>query len=187
MNAAAASRDYRIDPAPVMRQESGRDWAAPDPAALRRVLGRFATGVAVVSTRTADGRLAGLTVNSFSSVSLAPPLVLWSLRRDASLFPVFTATGHWAINVLSAEQLPLARQFCSPLVDRFAGVQVSEGLGGVPLLPDTIASLECSAWQTLDGGDHVIFLGRVERCTTAEGSPLLFHGGAFGDWLPRQT
>ena len=185
MNAAVASLDHRVAPASGMPQMGER--SAPDPAALRRVLGRFATGVAVVSTRTDDGRLAGLTVNSFSSVSLSPPLVLWSLRRDATLFPVFTATGHWAINVLSAEQLPLARQFCSPLADRFAGVRVSEGLGGVPLLPDTIASLECSAWQTIDGGDHVILLGRVERCTTAEGLPLLFHGGAFGDWQPRQS
>ena len=185
MNAAAASLGQRVAPASVLQPLGDR--SGPDPAALRRVLGRFATGVAVVSTRTGDGRLAGLTVNSFSSVSLSPPLVLWSLRRDASLFPVFNAAGHWAINVLSAEQLPLARQFCSPLADRFAGVQVSAGLGGVPLLTDTIASLECSAWQTLDGGDHVILLGRVERCTTAEGPPLLFHGGAFGDWQPRQS
>ncbi len=160
------------------------DQVMHDPIALRRVLGRFATGVAVVTTRSDDGQPIGLTVNSFASVSLTPPLVSWCLRRDAASFPVFAAARHWAISVLASTQVNLARQFCGLPAERFAGVSCHDGLGGAPLLDGAIARLECSAFHGVDGGDHHIFLGRVEAYATGEGAPLLFHGGSFGDWLP---
>ena len=155
-----------------------------DPIALRGVLGRFATGVAVVTTRTAEGVPIGLTINSFSSVSLAPPLVSWCLRRDAASYTVFAAASTWAISMLAANQLDLARRFCGPTVDRFAGIAYRYAAGGAPLLDGAIAHLECSAFQGVDGGDHRIFLGRVEAYATGEGAPLLFHAGSFGGWKP---
>jgi flavin reductase (DIM6/NTAB) family NADH-FMN oxidoreductase RutF len=106
------------------------------------------------------------------------------LRRDAASFPVFAGTAHWAINVLASTQVNLARKFCGPLAERFEGVTYHDGLGGAPLLNGAIARLECSAFHGVDGGDHHIFLGRVEEYATGEGAPLLFHGGSFGDWLP---
>ena len=155
-----------------------------DPIALRGVLGRFATGVAVVTTRTAEGVSIGLTINSFSSVSLAPPLISWCLRRDATSYPAFAAASTWAISMLAADQLDLARRFCGPAADRFAGIGYRYASGGAPLLDGAIAQLECSAFHGLDGGDHRIFLGRVEAYATCEGAPLVFHGGRFGNWTP---
>ena len=160
------------------------DQSVHDPIALRRVLGRFATGVAVVTTRTDDSVPIGLTINSFASVSLNPPLVSWCLRRDAASFPIFAGTRHWAISVLGSTQVHLARQFCGPLAERFQDVAYHDGVGGVPLLEGAIARLECLAFSGIDGGDHHIFLGQVQDYATGEGSPLVFHGGSFGDWLP---
>lgn len=155
------------------------------PIALRRVLGQFATGVTIITTVGPDGSPVGLTVNSFSSVSLAPPLVAWCLRREAISYDLFVNAPHWAISVLAADQLALARRFCSPITDRFAGVPVITGMTGVPLLEGAIAHLECTAFKGVDGGDHRIFLGRVEHHDMREGAPLLFHAGDFGDWAPR--
>ena len=155
-----------------------------DRAALRRVLGQFATGVAVISTRTDTGGLVGITVNSFASVSLDPPLVLWSLRRNAGSFAVFAGATHWAVNILAAEQRALAQHFCTAQPDRFAGIAHRLGLGGAPLLDQAIARLECSVFTTVEGGDHVIHIGHLDRFDVLEGEPLLFFGGAFGRWQP---
>jgi flavin reductase (DIM6/NTAB) family NADH-FMN oxidoreductase RutF len=140
----------------------------------------FATGVTIVTARSAQGTLVGLTANSFNSVSLAPPLVLWSLSRQAGSMAAFSAGSHYAINILSAEQQDLARQFAARDIDRFSGVDFSEGAGGAPLLRGAVASFECFNRSQYEEGDHVIFVGEVERCTHRPGaSPLLFHGGKY--------
>lgn len=140
----------------------------------------FATGVTIVTARTADGEWVGLTANSFNSVSLDPPLVLWSLSRAAASMPAFQAGSHYAINVLGADQQALALRFASKGVDRFADVEFEEGAGGAPILAGAAATFECFNRSRYEEGDHVIFVGEVERCTHREGaSPLLYHGGKF--------
>lgn len=147
---------------------------------FRAALGMFATGVTVVTARTADGALVGLTANSFNTVSLEPPLVLWSLSRAAASLTVFSTGSHYAINILGADQQELARRFAAKDVDRFADLQFVEGVGGAPLLPGAAATFECFNRSRYEEGDHVIFVGEVERCTHRPGaSPLLFHGGKF--------
>jgi flavin reductase (DIM6/NTAB) family NADH-FMN oxidoreductase RutF len=147
---------------------------------FRIALGMFATGVTIVTARTADGTLVGLTANSFNSVSLEPPLVLWSLSRSAASMPAFQAGSHYAIHILGADQQALAMRFAAKGVDRFADVDFVEGVGGAPLLAGAAASFECFNRSRYDEGDHVIFVGEVERCTHREGaSPLLYHGGKF--------
>jgi flavin reductase (DIM6/NTAB) family NADH-FMN oxidoreductase RutF len=150
-----------------------------DRRAFRHALGRFATGVAVVTTRTPDGKLEGLTANSFSSVSLDPPLVLWCLQRDAASAPGFAAAGMFAVNVLGAHQHALSLHFATPTADKFAGLGHTRGLGGCPLLDASLAHFECRTENTVDAGDHVIFIGRVLRLTHRDGEPLIFSGGRY--------
>ncbi len=157
----------------------------PTPAALaaqdlRSALGLFATGVTIVTTCAADGSPIGLTANSFNSVSLAPPLVLWSLGLKAGSLPAFLQAKHYAIHVLAVEQKPLAERFASKLAHRFEGVALQTGLGGVPLLPGCAAVFECTSRSQYPEGDHVILVGEVLACHhDASRSPLLFHGGKF--------
>lgn len=140
----------------------------------------FATGVTIVTTRAADGTLVGLTANSFNSASLDPPLVLWSLARGAASMVALSTGSHYAINILSASQKKLAERFAAKDVDRWADVEFTEGLGGAPVLVGAAASFECFNRSRYDEGDHVIFVGEVERCRHTPGaSPLLFHGGRF--------
>lgn len=147
---------------------------------FRAALGRFATGVTVVTARTAEGDLVGLTANSFNTVSLDPPLVLWSLARSAASMSAFSTGSHYAINVLASDQHELAMRFAARDVDRFAGVVYLEGVAGAPLLPGAAATFECFNRSRYEEGDHVIFVGEVERCSHhPEASPLLFHGGRF--------
>lgn len=149
-------------------------------AQFRTALGMFATGVTIVTARTQEGELVGLTANSFNSVSLAPPLVLWSLSRAAASLPAFQAGSHYAINVLGADQQALALRFASKNIDRFADVAFVDGAGGAPILAGAAATFECFNRTRYEEGDHVIFVGEVERCTRREGaSPLLYHGGKF--------
>jgi flavin reductase (DIM6/NTAB) family NADH-FMN oxidoreductase RutF len=140
----------------------------------------FATGVTIVTARTPEGELVGLTANSFNSVSLTPPLVLWSLARSAGSMAAFSAGSHYAINILGAEQQDLARQFAARDVDRYQGVAFSLGASGAPLLQGAAATFECFNRSRYEEGDHVIFVGEVERCDHRAGaSPLLYHGGRF--------
>ena len=140
----------------------------------------FATGVTIVTARSAQGDLVGLTVSSFNTVSLAPPLVLWSLAHSAVSLPVFAAGAPYAIHVLSAQQQALAERFATRGVDRWAGVQYTSGVSGAPLLAGAVATFECFNRSRYDEGDHVIFVGEVERCQHHGGmSPLLYHGGRF--------
>lgn len=155
------------------------DALEPAPDALRLALGQFATGVTVVTCLGRDGRPVGLTANSFSAVSLTPPLVLWSLRVNSPSLPAFRAASHFAINVLAADQLELSRRFASQTVDKFALGDWETGLGGAPVLARAPAVLECERQQEHLTGDHVLFIGRVGRLSGQGGSPLLFHGGNY--------
>ncbi len=147
---------------------------------FRAALGMFATGVTIVTARTATGQPVGLTANSFNSVSLSPPLVLWSLSKTAASMAVFSTGSHYAINILSNEQQELARRFATTGQDKFAGVDYAIGQAGAPLLDGAVAHFECFNRSRYEEGDHVIFVGEVERCSHHSGaSPLLFHGGRF--------
>lgn len=157
--------------------------AAPpafDAREFRAALGMFATGVTVITARNAAGELVGLTANSFNSVSLAPPLVLWSLGRAASSMPALSTGSHYAINILGADQQALAERFATRGIDRWAGVEFTEGVAGAPLLAGAVATFECFNRSRYDEGDHIIFVGEVERCSHRAGAaPLLYHGGRF--------
>ena len=155
------------------------------PQEFRAALGAFATGVTIVTSLDASGRPIGLTANSFNSVSLSPPLVLWSLAKRSGSMPHFSAGSHYAINILAAEQRLLAERFASKETDRFAGVDFRLGAGGVPVLAGSAAVFECFNRSRYEEGDHVIFVGEVERCERREGAlPLLFHGGRYFTELP---
>jgi flavin reductase (DIM6/NTAB) family NADH-FMN oxidoreductase RutF len=152
---------------------------------FRSALATFATGVTVVTARDGSGQSVGLTANSFNSVSLSPPLVLWSLARSAGSMPAFARGSHYAINILSADQHDLAERFASKRADRFAGVAFREGAGGAPVLVGACAVFECFNRSQYEEGDHIIFVGEVERCEQREGaSPLIFHGGRYFTELP---
>jgi flavin reductase (DIM6/NTAB) family NADH-FMN oxidoreductase RutF/flavin-dependent dehydrogenase len=146
---------------------------------LRRALGQYATGVTVVTTRH-DGRDYGMTANSFTSVSLNPPLVLWAAARSSPSLAAFEATDRFAVNVLAADQHHLSRQFSISGTDKFEGVHVRPGDGdGPPLLDGTVAHFVCRRTQRVDAGDHVVFLGEVESYDAPGGEPLVFHSGFY--------
>lgn len=154
-----------------------------DPAdlpALRGALGRFATGVTVITARGFDGAPAGFTANSFNSVSLDPPLILWSLARNSPSLGIYRAAEHYAVNILAADQAELAARFAARDLDRFDGVDWSEGLGGAPVIRGGLAVFECAHEAVYPAGDHELFIGRVRRCALGEGAPLTFFAGRFG-------
>ncbi|MGH9745318.1 MAG: styrene monooxygenase/indole monooxygenase family protein [Candidatus Acidiferrales bacterium] len=171
MEAADANSYLAKSKAATAKQFDRRDF--------RRALGQFATGVTIVSARARDGGRVGLTVNSFSSVSLDPPLVLWSLAKNSSSYAEFRKATHFAVNVLAADQHHLSRKFSSPDVDRFSDVECIESPEGIPLLCGTTAHFVCRLVREFDGGDHVIFLGEVENYKWREGEPLVFHSGRY--------
>lgn len=142
-------------------------------------MGRFVTGVTVVTTLTAQGLPVGLTANSFSSVSLDPPLVLFSLQARAPSLAAFTEAGWFAVNVLGSHQHHFSRQFATPSPNKFHGIPHSPGLGGCPLLAGSLARFECGLENRMPAGDHVIFVGRVLRVTHRDGEPLVFAGGRY--------
>jgi flavin reductase (DIM6/NTAB) family NADH-FMN oxidoreductase RutF len=163
----------------------GREPAATfDPRDFRNALGSFGTGVTVITAATADGRRAGLTCNSFASVSLDPPLVLWSLVVHSPSMPIFQEASHFAVNVLAVSQVDVALRFARPADDKFAGIAWEPGLGSAPLLPGVVATFQCRNSYRYYGGDHVIFMGAVETYFYNFDDPLLFSRGAFGYFLP---
>ena len=155
-----------------------------DGMAFRRALGNFATGITVVTARAPDGSRVGVTANSFNSVSLDPPLILWSIDKRSASFEVFSAASHFAVNVLAADQVSLSNHFARPAPDKFAHVAFEQGLGGAAILPDCSAVFECERHACVDGGDHWILLGRVERFTDAGRPPLLYHQGSYSLVMP---
>ncbi|MGA0594721.1 flavin reductase family protein [Enterovirga sp. CN4-39] len=160
------------------------DREATDPKLLRQALGRFATGVTVITTRAPDGKCEGLTANSFSAVSLDPPLVLWSLRLASPSLPSFKSSGAFVVNVLSSEQSTTSQHFATPRHDKFEDVAFSEGIGGCPMLDGSLAIFECRTESMIEGGDHMIFIGRVIQAHYREGEPLIFAGGRYGTHTP---
>lgn len=150
-----------------------------DPRALRNALGRFATGVTIVSCLDAAGQSIGLTANSFNALSLTPPLVLWSLRESSPSLPAFMAARHFAVNVLTEAQLELARRFATPTADKFAEGVWSPGHGGAPVLSGCAAVFECESVSHQVTGDHQLFIGRVLRLIEAPMPPLLFQAGHY--------
>ena len=164
--------------------EFARDKSGIDARDFRNALGSFATGVTIITAMAEDGRPIGLTCNSFASVSLNPPLVLWSLLIYSPNMTVFQNASHFAVNVLDEAQSGLATQFANSADDKFAGVSWRRGLGDAPVLADTVACFECRSVDRYYGGDHVIFLGSVEAYAYNSGQPLLFAKGAFGGFAP---
>jgi 3-hydroxy-9,10-secoandrosta-1,3,5(10)-triene-9,17-dione monooxygenase reductase component len=150
-----------------------------DSQRFRQALGAFATGVTIITAVDATGNDVGVTANSFNSVSLSPPLVLWSLAHSSTLFSSFTAANHFAIHVLASEQEQLALRFSQKGVDRFAGQRLGRGAGGVALLSDCVARFECRNAAQYPGGDHVIFLGEVLSFESHAHEPLLYKHGRF--------
>jgi flavin reductase (DIM6/NTAB) family NADH-FMN oxidoreductase RutF len=151
---------------------------ADDLRRFRRALGCFPTGVTVV-TASAGGRRVGVTANSFSSVSLDPPLVLWSLYRESHSLPAFRVATHFAVNVLAHDQQGISERFCTPADDRFAGLEVTEGPGRCPVLPGCSAVFACRWVAEHEGGDHVIIVGEVESYMTSAYEPLVFCQGGY--------
>jgi len=149
-----------------------------DPRALRGAFGRFATGLTVVTAASEDGPI-GITANSFSSVSLVPPLVLWSIARSSRRFDAFARARFQAIHILSADQVDLSRRFFRDGRD-FSGLGTSQGLGSVPLIDGALARLECEIVRQVDCGDHLILIGEVCAMDTADGEPLVFSAGSYG-------
>ena len=150
-----------------------------DSSHLRAALSQFATGVTVITTRDADGGFIGLTASSFNSVSLEPPLVLWSLGGRSRSMPLFTENSHYVINVLAGDQAWLAERFASRIDDRFQGVDYVLSQTGLPILSGVSAWFECHNRSRYPEGDHVIFVGEVERCEFEKKSALVFHGSRF--------
>ena len=165
--------------------DSGRTPETPARCDLRSTLGSFATGVTVITALAPDGEPIGLTVSSFNSVSLDPPLILWSLSLNSPNLEAFRSASHYAVNVLAADQQWLSDRFAGRSNDRFADLPRCAGLAGVPLIDGCCAWFECANEAHYPGGDHLIFVGRVERFAQGESeSPLIFHGARYRQLAP---
>ena len=149
------------------------------PDELRQALGRFVTGVTIVTCRDGDGQPIGLTANSFNALSLDPPLVLWSLRQASSTIAAFTNASHFAVNVLAAGQVDLSRRFAKPSSAKFDAGEWTDGQGGAPLLAGCVAVFECRRRSHHAAGDHLLFIGEVERIGGAAATPLVYHAGHY--------
>ncbi len=147
---------------------------------LRGALGRFATGITIITARGKDDKPEGLTANSFTSLSLDPPLVLWCLAKRSASVAAFADCEFFAINILAAHQKHLSQQFATSAEDKFDGIEWSEGLGGAPLLAECLVNFECRRHARHDGGDHFIFVGEIARFQSKKGDPLLFNAGHYG-------
>lgn len=154
---------------------------------FRNALGAFATGVTIVTTREADGRDIGLTANSFNSVSLDPPMVLWSLARSARSLPAFVAASHFAVHVLAANQEELSLRFATRGSEKFAGLELERGAGQVPLLRGCSARFQCRTAYRHEAGDHMIFVGEVEQFDHSDLRELLFHRGRYSLAVPKPS
>jgi flavin reductase (DIM6/NTAB) family NADH-FMN oxidoreductase RutF/DNA-binding MarR family transcriptional regulator len=152
---------------------------ALDIRSFRRCLSQFGTGVTVITAQAGDER-AGVTANSFSSLSLEPPLIVWSINKQARSYPIFASATHFAVNILAADQIDVSRCFSTPSADRFTQVPWSPGATGAPVLGNVLAVLECQRHAMHEGGDHVLMVGRVTRFSRFDKDPLLFVQGRYG-------
>jgi len=150
-----------------------------DADTFRSALGRFASGVTIVTTCAPDGVDHGMTASAFCSVSLEPPLILVCVEKIASLHDSIVACSHFAVNVLTDKQEPLARRFAEVEGNRFEGVGFSRGSHSVPLIEDSLAVLECRRTSAVDGGDHTIIIGEVESAVWQDDRPLLYYRGGY--------
>lgn len=155
-----------------------------DPKEFRRCLGNFATGVTVITAKSPDGTKVGVTANSFNSVSLDPPLVLWSIVKTSSSYAVFEKSDHFTVNILAADQIDLSNNFAKPSDDKFANVETHSGVGGAPLLTNTAANFQCEKYQVVDGGDHWIMIGKVVAFENHGRAPLLYVQGSYAGAIP---
>lgn len=155
-----------------------------DTKSFRNALGSFATGVTVITAQDTNGALAGVTANSFNSVSLDPPLILWSIAKQSSSFTIFEQASHFAVNILAADQIDLSNNFAKPSDNKFADIPHTFGLGQAPLLENCTAQFECENHQILDGGDHWIMLGKVMSFNTSNKAPLLYAQGSYAGAVP---
>jgi flavin reductase (DIM6/NTAB) family NADH-FMN oxidoreductase RutF len=146
---------------------------------LRKALGNFGTGVTIVTTLASDGKPVGMTANSFSSVSLDPPIILWSLLKTSPSLQAFDDCGRFVINVLALDQVGLSKRFATPLPDKFEGVRYQAGLGGLPVIDDCASIFQCRTLQRLEVGDHILFLGEIEDYHHHERATLLFCQGQY--------
>ncbi len=152
---------------------------ADESRSLRVALGQFATGVTVITTRAPDGAFVGLTANSFSALSLEPPLISWALRLGSASLPVFQGNQRFVVNVLTEAQVDISRLFASLAPDKFNQVAHAENQNGMPYLHGAAAWFECRRVSHQTAGDHCLFIAEVERYTHAESVPLLFHAGGY--------
>ena len=155
-----------------------------DPKAFRRALGNFATGITVVTAQTPDGAKTGVTANSFNSVSLDPALVLWSIDKRSGSCEIFDKASHFAVNVLAADQIDVSNHFARPSDDKFSTIDFAEGFGEAPILNDTAACFQCESYETVDGGDHWILIGKVVAFEDAGRAPLIYHQGSYSVVMP---
>ena len=150
-----------------------------DQQEFRKVLGAFTTGVTIVTARGSDGEPVGVTANSFNSVSLDPPLVLWSLAKKALSLPVYEEAGYFAIHILASDQEDLSNLFACKGEDKFKGIEVENGVGNTPLLSNCTARLQCKTAYKYEGGDHIIFVGEVVEIDHSDAAPLVFQAGKY--------
>jgi 3-hydroxy-9,10-secoandrosta-1,3,5(10)-triene-9,17-dione monooxygenase reductase component len=171
---------YKYKNQPIDPEEARTTALADtDKRELRGALGQFATGVTIITTSGDDGQPVGVTANSFNSVSLDPPLVLWSLCHSAHSRPLFERAEHFCVHFLTAEQRELSERFACAGMDKFAGLEWATGIGDVPLLTEYVAQFECRMSDSHRIGDHVVFIGEVLSFRTSESRPLVFYGGTY--------
>jgi flavin reductase (DIM6/NTAB) family NADH-FMN oxidoreductase RutF len=168
---------------PDPANELASDSSSIDPRDFRNALGTYGTGVTIITATAADGKPYGITCNSFASVSLNPPLVLWSLGVYSSSLVVFQNASHFTVHVLGTSQQALANKFAKSSEDKFAGVDWTPGLGNAPVLAESVANFQCRSVNRYYGGDHVIFLGAVEAYAYNAKEPLLFARGTYGQFV----
>lgn len=150
-----------------------------DISEFRKTLGHFATGVTIITTLDKQGAPVGVTASSFNSLSLDPPMILWSLAQSAYSLPAFQHTKYFNVHVLGSGQDALSNCFAKPGTDKFCGIKTKKGLGGVPILPEYSALFECETAHHYEGGDHIIIVGEVVKFSRNKANPLLFHGGQY--------
>jgi flavin reductase (DIM6/NTAB) family NADH-FMN oxidoreductase RutF len=164
---------------PIGRSPRRAEPATVDPDLFRSVLGRFASGITIVTSRDAEGRDHGMTVSAFCSVSLEPPLVLVCIGHDATMHPLVGSLEHFGINILRSDQEALSRRFASKDIQRFEGMGFTRGESGVALLDGVLGWLECRTETRHDAGDHTLLVGRVEAALAGDGRPLLYYRGGY--------
>ena len=162
-----------------LEEDAGAGQADTDTLEYRRALSLFATGVSVVTAIDSEGNNVGITVSSFNSVSLDPPLVLWSVGLESMSYEAFTSAEHFAVHVLGKGQEDLCDHFAKRIPEKFNGFELGSGLGGAPILPDFAACFECSTEHVYPGGDHQIIVGRVHRFEYRDSEPLIIYRSQF--------